>query len=370
MGKKSVSFYFVKSMLRMQANAEIATRFLHRRYLLSMRVLYCVVFLLFVISAPAQSRAVSFSRIDWAVKFVDAGTPEALAQQLTAPYNTDLEKVRSIFRWITEHIAYTTRPRGLIRARGALYKPEPMDSLLALKPVDEIVAYNVLQKRSAVCNGYARLFKTLCSYAAIQAEIVNGYARVGLDRAGNRFRSNHSWNAVYVDSTWRLLDATWASGYISFSDEFVKHYDDFFFFPDPEQFIRSHYPEDLKWSLLQHPPTLREFYHTPFKLTAFAKYGIGTYAPESGVVEAAVGDTLQFQFELKGLNEFKMAPELNADAMIGSGVSSWHFLQPVVSGTQVVYRYPVQQQGVEWLHLVFNDDVVLRYKLNIRKPGL
>jgi hypothetical protein len=354
----------------MQANSEIATLFRRCRHLSFMRVLLCVVFLIFVLHAPAQSRAVSFSRIDWAIQSVDAGTPEALAQQLTQPYNTDLEKVRSVFRWITEHIAYTTRPRGLIRAKGAPYKAEPMDSLLALKPVDEIVAYNVLQKRTAVCNGYARLFKTLCTYAGIPAEIVNGYARVGLDRAGNRFRSNHSWNAVYIDSAWHLLDATWASGYISYSDEFVKHYDESFFFPDPEQFIRTHYPEDLKWSLLSHPPTLREFYHTPFKLTAFAKYGIRAYAPESGVVEAAVGDTLQFQLELKGLNELKMAPELNADAMIGSGVSSWHFLQPVVSGNRVVYRYPVQEQGVEWLHLVYNNDVVLRYKVNIHKPGL
>jgi hypothetical protein len=334
-----------------------------------MRVLFCIVCILFAPAAQAQHGAVSYSRIDWAVQFVDAGTPEALAQKLTQPYQTDLEKVRAIFRWITEHIAYTTRPRGLIRAKGGPYNAEPMDSALALMPVDEIVAYNVLQKRSAVCNGYARLFKTLCRYAGIPAEIVAGYARVGMDRAGSRFRSNHSWNAVYVDSAWRLLDATWASGYISFSDEFIKHYDDSFFFPDPEQFIRSHYPEDLKWSLLQHPPTLREFYHTPFKLTAFGKYGIRAYAPESGVVEAAIGDTLQFHFELNRLSEFKMAPELNADSMIGSGVASWHFIQPDVSGSRVVYRYPVQKQSVEWLHLVYNDDVVLRYKLNIRKRG-
>jgi hypothetical protein len=64
-----------------------------------------------------------------------------------------------------------------------------------------------------------------------------------------------------------------------------------------------------------------------------------------------------------------MAPELNADSMIGSGVASWHFIQPDVSGSRVVYRYPVQKQSVEWLHLVYNDDVVLRYKLNIRKRG-
>ncbi|HUP10712.1 MAG TPA: transglutaminase domain-containing protein, partial [Niastella sp.] len=270
----------------------------------------CVVFLVLTIIVRAQERPVSFSRIDWAVQSIDAETPESLAFQLTAPYKTDLEKVRSIFRWITEHIAYTTRPRVYINDRSLRYKQPPLDSMLALKSVDEIVAYSVLQKRTAVCNGYARLFKTLCGYAGIPAEIITGYARVG--NSSSKFRSNHSWNAVYVDSTWRLVDATWASGFISYTDEFVKQYDESFFFPEPEQFIRSHYPEDMRWALLQDPPTLSEFYHTPFKLTAFMKYGISTYTPARGVIEAAVGDTLQFRFELKEAKELKMAPELTA----------------------------------------------------------
>jgi hypothetical protein len=244
----------------------------------------------------------------------------------------------------------------------------PMDTLLAMKSVDEIVAYTVMQKLTAVCNGYARLFKTLCDYAGIRAEVVTGYARGGLGSAA--FRSNHSWNAVYVDSAWHLVDATWASGYISFADEFVKQYDDSYFFPDPEQFIRSHYPEDLRWALVSNPPTLREFYQTPFKLTAFMKYGIQDYAPSTGVVEAAMGDTVQFRFELKAVSDTKMAPELDADSMLLSGVPSWDFIKPTVVGNQVVYTYPVHSEVVEWVHLVYNDDVILRYKLNVRRPKL
>ena len=331
-----------------------------------MKITLSVIFLLLINLVVAQDRRVDFSRIDWAVQSINAKTPEALAQQLTAPYTTDLEKVRSIFRWITEHITYASRPRTTLNRNAFRYKALPMDTLLAMKSVDEIVAYTVMEKRTAVCNGYARLFKTLCDYAGIRAEMVTGYARGSMGNTA--FRSNHSWNAVYVDSAWRLVDATWASGFISFADEFVKHYDDYFFFPPPEQFIRSHYPEDLKWSLLPNPPALREFYQTPFKLTAFIKYGITGYAPSSGVVEASLGDTLQFKFDVKGNTEVKMAPELTADSMLLSGVAAWAFVQPAVTGNQVQYSFAVQSETIEWIHLVYNNDVILRYKLNIRKP--
>src|SRR5215217_1734944 len=112
-----------------------------------------------------QSQSARFNQIDWAVEKVDAATPEALAQQLTVPYTTDLEKVRSIFRWITEHVAYAVPQHTSVRRSALRYKP--MDSVLAMKSVDEIVAYTVFQNRTAVCNGYARLFKTLCDYSGI-----------------------------------------------------------------------------------------------------------------------------------------------------------------------------------------------------------
>jgi Uncharacterized protein involved in cytokinesis, contains TGc (transglutaminase/protease-like) domain len=30
-----------------------------------------------------------------------------------------------------------------------------------------------------------------------------------------RFAVNHTWNSVYIDSTWYLLDVTWASGVVT-----------------------------------------------------------------------------------------------------------------------------------------------------------
>ena len=83
-----------------------------------------------------------------------------------------------------------------------------------LKPLSERVAETVLQRKVAVCDGYARLFTTLCDYAGIRSAIIVGYARAGTNKPAKRFGINHYWNAVMIDGNWYLLDATWASGYL------------------------------------------------------------------------------------------------------------------------------------------------------------
>lgn len=185
-------------------------------------------------------------------------TLNELAQKLTSPYHQEIDKVRSIFIWIADNISYNVRPR---------YNPEntyeDVNDTGALKPLSERVAEGVLKKRIAFCDGYARLFKTLCDYAGITSELITGFAKTNnnLKKADPVFRSNHRWNAVMIDSTWRLLDVTWASGYISGSNEFVRHLDDRYFLSHPKDFIRDHYPEDVIWTLLPSPPSFKDYYN-------------------------------------------------------------------------------------------------------------
>ncbi|MBD0333359.1 MAG: hypothetical protein ICV66_11960, partial [Chitinophagaceae bacterium] len=109
------------------------------------------------------------------MKSADANDPKVLAQELTSASKTDYDKVRSIFTWITDNIAYKTQ-YGPAFGAYKRYTP-PADASLDSKSVDEIVACKVLSEREALCDGYARLFKTLCDYSDIHAEIVRGYVR-------------------------------------------------------------------------------------------------------------------------------------------------------------------------------------------------
>ena len=237
--------------------------------------------------------------------------------------------------------------------------------------LNERIAVEVLKKREAVCDGYARLFKILCDYAGLRSEIITGYARSNMDRMGSQFKSNHRWNAVLLDSTWHLLDVTWASGYISYgSDQFIKAYDNYYFMTPPEQFIRDHYPEDSRWTLLTNPPTLKEFYRTPFKHSAFSKYSIVSFAPAKGIIEASIGDTIKVELTMTYNEKHEIASDTLKDEINILPVAFFlDSLKPVSNDNKkrISYRYTINSPGIEWLNVIYNDDVVLRYKLNIRK---
>src|SRR4051812_16767878 len=153
-------------------------------------------------------------------------TPDSLARQLTANYKTDRDKVTSIFRWITENISYNVRPfYNSTHNPSQADLPEDEDTG-GLKSLSERVAIDVLNRRIAFCDGYSRLFTTLCNYAGIASEVISGYASSNF--GGRKFGSNHRWNAVYLDSTWPLLDATWASGHLTYgSNDFIQSYNNY-----------------------------------------------------------------------------------------------------------------------------------------------
>lgn len=334
-----------------------------------MRWLFGGLFLLVSTLSVAQDKPVSFSSIDLRVQKIDAVSLDSLSQQLTAPYVTEMEKVRSIFRWITENISYKTKSPILTRRITRSRYEEPEDTATVLKPLSERVAENVLKNREAVCDGYARLFKTLCDKAGIRSEIVNGYARSGFNRVGLHFISNHSWNAVYVDSNWRLLDVTWASGYMTYSGyEFIKKYDDYYFMTPPEQFIRDHYPDDLQWALLADPPTLEEYRRTPFKSQAFIKNRVLSFRPAKGVIEARLGDTVEVELEVAAVDyETDPLKERVPDSSLAPLERMLDVL-PIIEGNRLRYSYAVVSTEVEWLNLVYREEVVMRYRLHVKPP--
>jgi len=326
-----------------------------------------VIFILSSLPVLSQKNKTDFSEIDRRVQFVDATTPFLLAQQLTADCTTDLHKARSIFRWITDNIAYRTK-EPVSRKRKSRFAEEETDDTTLLKPLDERVAEIVLANKVAVCDGYARLFKTLCNYAGLQAEVITGYGKTEPHKIHQRFRNNHSWNAVMIDSVWQLLDVTWASGYISWQgDRFIRQLDEQYFLTPPEVFIREHYPDDLRWSLIDDPPLMAEFRHSPFKQKSFIKYNIISYQPAKGIIEANINDTIQIVLETSDVaKDRNISSDPFLDTSIYSTATSALLVPPGMIGSKTVYSYHVNSPTVEWLYILYNDDIVLRYKLVVK----
>ena len=335
-----------------------------------MKWLSAILFLIISVSCFSQQETADIKKISRKERFNETITPAVLAQQLAISCSTDLEKVRAIFYWITENISYRTKPVRS-RKRVSPFLVEETNDTAALKPLDERVAENVLDDRVAVCDGYARLFKTLCIYSGIQAEVINGYARTEATKRIQRFRPNHSWNAVMIDSVWQLLDVTWASGYITWhGGEFVRHLDEQYFLSTPEQFIREHYPDDLRWTLMDDPPLMPEFRYSPFKQKSFSKYQITSYSPEKGVIEVSNGDTILIELETANAEKDRqISSDPFLDTTIYSTATSALLVPSMGMNGKIIYTYIANSPTVQWLYILYNDDIILRYKLHIRNPG-
>lgn len=317
-----------------------------------------IIFLFIPVCFYSQQRQDNFYDIDNKVESISSANTDSLAKQLAALGNTDREKVRAIFRWITQNIDYNVRPIGRSKKTPVLFYEEPDDSTAPLPPLNERVARKVLYKGVALCEGYSRLFKTLCDHAGIKSEIIYGYARTNTSR---RFGVNHAWNAVSIDGTWYLLDVTWASGVVSFANEYIRQFNNFYFLTPPEEFIRDHYPEDPQWTLLSNPPVYREYSQSPFRYSGYLKAGISNHYPAKGVIDVAVGDSIYI--EIKSRREVRnyfvsASPVLDTTKVIT--------LRPDTSGEKFSFKYYVTPASGEWLYVFCNDELAMRYKLNIK----
>lgn len=326
-----------------------------------MKIIF-IIFLFLPLCFYSQQRQEDFYRIDSKAEAIPFAKTDTLAKQLASLGKTDREKVRAIFRWITEHIDYNVMPFGRSKKITSQFYKEPDDSTVALPPLNERIATKVLNTGVAFCEGYSRLFKTLCDHVGIKAEIIYGYARTNTNR---RFAVNHTWNSVYIDSAWHLLDVTWASGFVTYGNEYIRRYNDFYFLTSPDEFIRDHYPEDPQWALLKDPPVYREYSQSPFRYSGYLKAGVSSYFPAKGVIDVAVGDTILI--ELKARKELRNFFVSESPVLDTTQIKITEFSPVNTSGEKLVFKYNITTTTGEWLYVFCNEELALRYKLNVRK---
>jgi len=157
---------------------------------------------------------IELRQVDKLITYLNLKDTFDLSKKLTSYFITDLEKVRAIFYWMHTNIQYDYQGLSIKR------------------PTYEVS--DVLQKRVAICDGYARLFNYLCSKSNIRSVYLSGLTPFG----------DHAWNAVFINKKWFLIDVTWGES---------------FFLMNPDQFSETHYPTMKKWTLLQNPLSLKEW---------------------------------------------------------------------------------------------------------------
>jgi hypothetical protein len=180
---------------------------------------------------------------------------DRLSLKLTSNLQSDEEKIKAIHSWIIHNIAFDVK-----KWFACDYSAVPVKKILF--------------KRKAVGSGYSDLFYEMCQYAGITSVVLSGYSKSEYSDFGDKFYlDEHSWNAVYIDSEWRLVDACWDAGHIAYYKRTFAGYFVFafslgtsdrlvyrpHFSPEPSWkyfnksgnfFITDHIPADSIWQLV------------------------------------------------------------------------------------------------------------------------
>ncbi len=295
----------------------------------------CFLLLYHLLPAAAQSPA-RYKEIDDFIKAdqLKVTTPadiKVFGRELKRLFTDDEIKARSAFFWLTQHIKYDCEG---YRSGNVIYEPA-----------------DVLAKGRAVCAGYAHLFKLFCDELGVECVIVNGFATgIGVRSVhADSLVTNHAWNAVKIKGQWKLVDPTWGSG--SSNEDCTKSYqnlNEFYFFTDPLEMIRTHFPDSTKWQLLSVPVNVSQFTDS---IKSWKKAD-DWEEPVDSLISKKTGETIHFRLEdLAPRNFFLLMVYNNKDSLIEE------IHAPVTSFPDGVYRYgyKVKKSGM------FRVDISLYY---------
>jgi transglutaminase/protease-like cytokinesis protein 3 len=160
-----------------------------------------LLFFLFLIQFSLQSQ--NFKKVDAVVaEYPRFSKVENLALKITKDFNTDEEKARAAFFWLTKNIRYNLKEYYNPSKRSYKFRytteKEKQQKLQAIK--DKLVSNTFLTK-TGVCEDYAQSFKKICNLLGLESEVIKGSVRNDSNEIGVlKSNTNHAWNAVKLNN--------------------------------------------------------------------------------------------------------------------------------------------------------------------------
>ena len=280
-----------------------------------------------------------------------------LSIRISNDFNTDEEKVRAIFVWITENIKYDMSDYKVLIVPRTIGYWSDYDLERTLRKREQQKIDSAIRTKRAKCYGYSLLFAKLCQKLNIEAGVIKGYAKTDTRDIGrNRPYKNHVWNAVKINGDWKLIDTTWGADHENITSKiFVKHFSDYYFFPNPKEFISHHFPESTKWQLLEKPLTKRQFFAEPIFYPTYYKLNIRLSAIHNGILTASKKRMNIFFEELPNRHTLYYAFEFDNE-IYKAGVKK------LKKGYMVTVR--LRDTNSSYLTLFNNQNAIINFKVD------
>ncbi|MBK5212548.1 MAG: hypothetical protein JJE55_02660 [Flavobacteriaceae bacterium] len=182
---------------------------------------------------------------------------EKLSKFIARDFDSEEDKVRAIYTWIIQNIAYDPDEYKKFDYTFTNYRERnEKDEKLRAKIIER-----TLQKGTAVCEGYAMLFEKLCELQGIKNYLVRGDIKSNFQDIGRPFKRIHMWNVATIDGKSYLFDPTWGAG--KYNGKFIAEPTYFYYKTPPELFIKTHYPDMAEDAFLAEIPSREQFSQRP-----------------------------------------------------------------------------------------------------------
>ncbi len=241
-----------------------------------------------------------YEYVDEKVKeYPDFDHIDHLAIRVQNDFDSNMERVRAAFIWLTHNITYGKTLDEVFKPRTTIIYYSERGKERQLRKVRSQRVNRAFKDKRGVCFDYSILLKKLCDNFGVESKIVPGIVKEDIrDVTGEKTYKNHTWNVVKLDNKWRLMDPTWATGYWSELEKvLVRDFNEHYFDTEPEKFIKDHFPSEMEWQLLETPIALSTFYAAPIFLPGYFENNIALSNKTSGLLAQSENLELVFEFE-------------------------------------------------------------------------
>ena len=273
--------------------------------------------------------------------------PEKLSKFIARDFTSEEDKVRAIYTWIIQNIAYDPDEYKQFDYTFSNYRERnEKDEKLRNK-----IIQRTLQKGVAVCEGYAMLFEKLCEQQGIKNYLVRGDIKSNFPDIGRPFKRVHMWNVASIEGKYYLFDATWGAG--KYNGKFIKEPSYFYYKTPPELFIKTHYPDMPEDAFMDEIMSREQFSEQPLIIekSLLAK---DIESPSKGLLfeDAYFGEIL---FSIKNIDPEKISYSYGTDIIsieeIEREANKIKFNVPLIIGAKTLLIY-------------FDGKPALGYKIN------
>ena len=217
-----------------------------------MRIAF-ILFFLFSLSVYTQRsdfRDIDFKKADSIAQNYKGASLKnlpVLTHHLTVALETEVEKFRAIYTWVSTNIENDYNSYLKISQKRKRLANDRQAFLNWNTGITPKVFEKLLKENKTACTGYAYLVKEMATLAGLKCVIVDGYARTPTLLLKENNSPNHSWNKIEINNKWYVCDATWSAGetmLINGSPFFNPDYFDGYFLADPVLFVKNHFAID------------------------------------------------------------------------------------------------------------------------------